>query len=73
LRGGWVNYISSDASDSDPAKQFPAFVLDLMWAILAEDPQDWPHGALQMLDVLETMPETASDTRLAELRRRQGI
>lgn len=73
LRGGWVNYISSDASDSDPTKQFPTFVLDLMWAILAEDPRDWPHGAFQTLDVLETMPETASDTRLAELRRRQGV
>jgi hypothetical protein len=73
LRGGWVNYISRDESDSDPAKQYPAFVLDVMWVILADDPQDWPHGALQTLDVLETTPETASDTRLAELRRRQGI
>ena len=73
LRGGWMNYISSDDSDKDPAKRFPDFVLDLMWAILTEDPIDWPHGALQTLDTLEDLPETATDTRLAELRRRRGV
>lgn len=73
LRGGPANYISSDDSDTDPAKRFPGSVLDLMWAILAEDPQDWPYGAQQTLDTLEALPETANDTRLAELRRRQGV
>lgn len=72
LRGGWVNYIPSEEEDRNPAKLYPASVLEIMWAVLGEDASEWPHGALQSLDALERSPETRDDTRLAELRRRQS-
>lgn len=58
-----------DAEDN-PARSYPAATLDLLWAILGEDASTWPYRVDEVIDLLAQAPETASDVRLAELRRR---
>jgi hypothetical protein len=54
-----------------PARRFPREMLDLLWALLTEDPHFWPYRIEVVLDFLAAAPETAADTRLSELRRRR--
>lgn len=54
-----------------PAEIYPAAMLDLLWAILAEDATLWPYRIEAVLDILSEAPETRADPRLSELRRRR--
>lgn len=54
-----------------PAYRYPAALLDLLWAVLGDDAQQWPY---RIKDVLARPGENTvvgSDPRLAELRRRR--
>jgi hypothetical protein len=59
------------ANEKHPARIFPRETLDLLWALLTEDPRFWPYGIEVVLDFLAAAPETAADTRLSDLRRRR--
>jgi hypothetical protein len=59
--------------DGHPAIAHPSATLDLLWAVLGEDTAMWPDGIEPVLDALAQMPETASDARLSELRRRLDL
>jgi hypothetical protein len=61
---------STRETTGGPARAYPAATLDLLWAILGEDPSWWPYQIDRTLEVLAEAPETASDSRLSELRRR---
>lgn len=50
---------------------YPKATLDLLWAVLAEDPRQWPYKIEDAIETLANAPETASDPRLSELRRRR--
>ncbi|WP_258585867.1 hypothetical protein [Mesorhizobium sp. AR02] len=63
--------LRSDAGNH-PALIYPAAVLDLLWAILAEDATLWPYKIEELVDVLANAPETQGDPRLSELRRRRA-
>jgi hypothetical protein len=72
IRGGsFGTILLSDNSESDPLRRFPAAMLDLLWAILSEDPAYWPYKIEDTLDRLAAAPETSEDPRLSELRRRR--
>jgi hypothetical protein len=47
-------------------------MLDLLWAILAEDTALWPYKVEELLALLSEAPETRADPRLSELRRRRS-
>lgn len=73
VRGGMLRgfNLRSEAEDH-PARVYPAAMLDLLWAILAEDAALWPYKIEDVLDVLAYAPQTQSDPRLSELRRRHS-
>jgi hypothetical protein len=73
VRGGMlhVNLLNSDADDH-PARRYPAAMLNLLWAILAEDTALWPLKARELVDLLSETSETRADPRLSELRRRRS-
>jgi hypothetical protein len=73
LRGGMLRdmFIEPDAEDH-PALHYPALMLDLLWAILAEDMSLWPYKVEEVLDLLAEVPETRADPRLSELRQRRS-
>jgi hypothetical protein len=72
IRGGSLRAIlMSDDPKSGPALRFPAATLDLLWAILSDDPAHWPYGIEGVLDRLAAASETSDDPRLSELRRRR--
>jgi hypothetical protein len=59
-----------EAAGDHPARAHPAATLHLLWAVLGEDASSWPYRIEETLELLAQAPETASDARLAELRRR---
>ena len=61
---------TSDGS-SHPAYRYPAALLNLSWAVLGDDAQQWPYRIDEVLARLGDAPEIGSDPRLAELRRRR--
>lgn len=61
---------TSDGSPH-PAYRFPAALLDLLWAVLGEDAQQWPYKIEDVLARLAEDPVVGSDLRLSELRRRR--
>jgi hypothetical protein len=66
------NTLNANAGAEEyPTRRYPKAVLDLLWAVLAEDPTLWPHGADGMIARLGQDPLTAGDPRLSELRRRR--
>jgi hypothetical protein len=72
IRGGSLRTILLNGDrEKDPVRRFPAAMLDLLWAILGEDPAHWPYKVEDILDRLATAPETSGDPRLSELRRRR--
>jgi hypothetical protein len=71
-RGGMLrSSLIGEDSATDSAQRFPIEMLDLLWAILGDDPTLWPLGAENALNYLATAPETSGDARLSELRRRR--
>jgi hypothetical protein len=74
VRGSALRTLLLDrVGQAHPARRFPATTLDLLWAILAEDPALWPYKVEAMIDMLNDAPETAADPRLSELRRRRAL
>jgi hypothetical protein len=72
IRGGLLRMMPlNDDPDKDPVQRFPAAVLELLWAILSEDPTYWPYKVEDILNRLASTPETSGDPRLSELRRRR--
>jgi hypothetical protein len=61
---------TGEATADHPARAYPAATLDLLSAVLGEDVSSWPHRIDRTLELLAQAPETASDSRLSELRRR---
>lgn len=59
-------------AENHPALIYPTAMLDLLWAILAEDATLWPYKIEEVLDVLAESRETRADPRLSELRRRRA-
>ena len=71
IRGGWLRAnLPNDDPEKDPVRRFPAAMLELLWAILSEDPAYWPYKVKDILDRLAVTPEASGDPRLSELRRR---
>lgn len=52
------------------AATHPRHLLDLLWAVLPEDPWTWPYETGRALDALAEQDTVRDDSRLAELRRR---
>jgi hypothetical protein len=59
-----------EVAGDHPARAYPTATLDLLWAVLSDDVSLWPYRIEKTLELLAQAPETASDTRLSELRRR---
>jgi hypothetical protein len=72
VRGGMLRgFMLHSGAENHPALVYPAAMLDLLWAILAEDATVWPYKIEEVLDVLVEASETRADPRLSELRRRR--
>ncbi len=72
VRGGFLHaMLLNDDPKKDPTRRFPGHMLELLWAILSEDPAYWPYKIEDVLDRLAATPETSGDPRLSELRRRR--
>lgn len=72
IRGGMSRgFLLRDGTQSHPASIYPAAMLDLLWAILAEDATQWPYKIEEVIELLEATIETRADPRLSELRRRR--
>lgn len=72
-RGGMLRGLMLDSeAGNKSASVYPNAMLDLLWAVLAEDATLWPYKIEEVLDVLAEMPETRADPRLSELRRRRA-
>jgi hypothetical protein len=72
IRGPALSMLASKADSEDyPPRRHPRATLDLLWAVLAEDPALWPYRIEVVLAQLEQIPETSADPRLSELRRRR--
>jgi hypothetical protein len=73
VRGGMLRgFMLHSIADDHPAIVYPSAMLDLLWAILAEDAALWPLKIDDILDVLSETLETRADPRLSELRRRRA-
>ncbi len=72
VRGVALNMLALKTESEDyPPRRHPRAILDLLWAVLAEDPKLWPYRIEIVLSQLAQMPETSADPRLSELRRRR--
>lgn len=72
VRGGMLRgFMLREGAEHHPALEYPAAMLDLLWAVLAEDATQWPYKVEDMLDLLSEAPATRADPRLSELRRRR--
>lgn len=72
VRGGMLSgFMLREDAKNHPAVIYPTAMLDLLWAILAEDATLWPDKIEDVLDVLSEAPKTRADPRLSELRRRR--
>lgn len=73
VRGGMLHGLNVDPrAENNPVVIYPVAMLDLLWAILAEDTTLWPFNIEEVLDVLAEARETRADPRLSELRRRRA-
>ncbi|AVM72773.1 hypothetical protein [Magnetospirillum gryphiswaldense] len=72
IRGGHLRIALDVGDERHLARRFPSSMLELLWAILADDVSQWPYKATDILGLLETAPETVADPRLSELRRRRA-
>jgi hypothetical protein len=72
VRSGHLRTLSLKADAGDhPARLYPKATLDLLWAVLGEDPHQWPYKIEDVIGILAEAPEIAADARLSELRRRR--
>jgi hypothetical protein len=71
IRGDTTTFLRIKDPEKDPVRRFPGAVLDLLWAILGEDPSHWPYKVEDILDRLAETPEIGDDPGLSELRRRR--
>ena len=72
VRGGMLRGFTLRSEGEDhPVLVYPAAMLELLWAILAEDATLWPYDTEEVLEVVANAPETKGDPRLSELRRRR--
>lgn len=62
--------LMTSGPEPHPAHRYPNAMLDLLWAVLGDDPQLWPYKIEDTLALLANDPEVGSDSRLSELRRR---
>jgi hypothetical protein len=69
---GMLRSLLRSKAQAHPATAYPGPMLDLLWAILAEDATLWPYKIEEVLDALAAAPETQGDPRLSELRRRRA-
>jgi hypothetical protein len=53
--------------------EHPDDVLDLLYAVLTEDPRHWPYGASEILTRLASEPSVANDPKLTELLHRSEV
>lgn len=73
VRGGMLRgLITRSDADQHRFVAYPSAMLDLLWAVLAEDPTLWPYKVEEVLDALSEASETKGDPRLSELRRRRS-
>ncbi len=73
VRGGMLRgFMLRSEAENHPALIYPAAMLDLLWAVLAEDATLWPYKIEELLDVLAEAPRSRADPRLSELRRRRA-
>lgn len=63
--------LMTSGPEPHPAHRFPNAMLELLWAVLGDDPQLWPYKIEDTLALLADDPEVGSDSRLSELRRRR--
>lgn len=63
--------LMTSGPEPHPAHRYPKALLDLLWAVLGDDPQLWPFKIEDTLALLSDNPEVGSDPRLSELRRRR--
>lgn len=63
--------VSTSGLAPHTAHQDPKALLDLLWAVLGEDPQQWPYKIEDTLALLSEDPDLGSDPRLPELRLRR--
>jgi hypothetical protein len=68
-----VPYLRLGFTADHQAIAYPAATLDLLWAILGEDSSSWPLQIDRTLQALAQAPETESDSRVSELRRRLDL
>lgn len=72
VRGGMLRgFMLQEKADDHLASLHPVAMLDLLWAILAEDATQWPYKIEDILDLLSEAEATRADPRLSELRRRR--
>lgn len=69
--GGFLRFAINDA-DQVLINEHPATVVDILWAVLPADPNQWPYETDKILLALEAT-EARNDERLAELRRRHRL
>jgi hypothetical protein len=72
VRGPSFSMLTLNTESVDyPPRKYPRATLDLLWAVLAEDPKLWPYRIETVLSQLAQATETSADPRLSELRRRR--
>ncbi|MBU0791973.1 MAG: hypothetical protein KKC55_16115 [Gammaproteobacteria bacterium] len=61
----------SEEADENLAEKYPDHYLNLLYAILPEQPERWPYGAADVLKKIEELaPQLLNDPRLIELKSR---
>jgi SIR2-like domain len=63
--------LMTSGAEPHAAHRHPKALLDILWAVLGEDPQQWPYKIEDTLALLSEDSEVGSDPRLSELRRRR--
>ncbi|MCB5411867.1 SIR2 family protein [Pseudogemmobacter faecipullorum] len=73
VRGGVLRGLQvHSGAENNLVTIYPAVMLNLLWAILAEDAMLWPYNTEEVLEALAEARETQADPRLSELRRRRA-
>ena len=73
ITGGSIRAFWQIETTEHPIRSFPKAALDLIWAILSDDPSEWPYRIEEVIRILSEAPETSGDPRLSELRRRREL
>ena len=73
VRSPFFQRLLSLSDSNHPVQNYPRETLDLLWAVLSDDPRTWPHNIGEVFEALGDASETSTDLRLSELRRRRAI